>query len=310
MDIFIDWGSTNFRAYLHDGEKVIARKRASDGGTLKGFAKATPSTRAREYSAFLMDQMGDWLDRHTGAVYICGAAGGREGWVETKYSVAPAGIDDIRRSLYKIGPPYTAGVEAFDIYITTGCCIAYPDGRHDVMRSEEVKSLGAALHLGLTDTLLCIPGTHNKWVHISGGKIVHFETAMSGEIFGLMAEKGALAAVFSPSEPDTDFASFDKGMELAAEGFDLLTDIWQVRAQKLRAEAPPGSPKAYFNGILLGHEMRQMEKFFSGKPPVVLLADEGSKRLYYRQAFDRFGWKIRAEVDSETSVCTGLKALK
>lgn len=311
MDIFIDWGSTNFRAFLHDGTKIIARRTANDGGTLKNFAKATPATRAREYSAFFMEQVGDWLEKHKASVYICGAVGGREGWVETKYSEAPAGIDDIRRNLHKIEPPPISGALGYNVFIATGCCIALPDGRHDVMRSEEVKAHGAALQLNLSDALLCIPGTHNKWVEISDGKIVHFETALSGEIYGLMSERGALAAVFAASpEPDTDFDSFDRGMDLADRGFDLLTDLWQVRAQKLRSDDPPAGLKAYFSGILLGHELRQMVKFFPAKPPVILLADDGPKRLYYRQAFERFEWKIKAEIDSETAVCRGLAALK
>ncbi len=311
MDIFIDWGSTNFRAFLHDGTKIVARKSANDGGTLKNFAKATPVTRAREYSAFFMDQMGDWLEKHKSPVYICGAVGGREGWVETKYSEVPAGIDDVRRNLHKIEAPQIGAASGFDIYVASGCCIAFQDGRHDVMRSEEVKSLGAARHLNLTDTLLCIPGTHNKWVQIRDRKIVHFETAMAGEIYGLMSAHGALAAVISGT-PDTgaDFGSFDIGLDLAEKGHDLLADLWQVRAQHLRAKTPPASLRAYFSGILLGHELRQMERFFPSKPPVVLLADEGPKRLYYRQAFERFQWKVRAELDSETAVCQGLAALK
>lgn len=311
MDIFIDWGSSNFRAFLSDNGKIVARKQSAGGGTLKNFAGVTPETRARDYSAFFMEQIGDWLAAHKSPVYICGAAGGREGWVETKYSEAPAGIDDVRHNLHKVGPQHIGAAQGHDVYIASGCCIAFPDGRHDVMRSEEVKSLGAALHLGLSDVLLCIPGTHNKWVQIKGGRITHFETAMSGEIYGLMGDRGALAAVFKAApEAETDFASFDRGMTMAEKGFDLLTDLWQVRAQKLRDASPPADLKAYFSGILLGHELRQMDKFFSGKPPVVLLADEGPKRHYYRHAFARLKWPIQAEVDSETAVIKGLGALK
>lgn len=311
MNIFIDWGSTNFRAFLCDGDKIIDRRQSTGAGTLKGFAGVTPETRAQAYSAFFIEQLGDWLKEHNTPAYICGAVGGREGWVETKYSEAPAAIEDVRRNLHKVGPQHIGSAAGHDVYIASGCCIAFPDGRHDVMRSEEVKSLGAALHLGLQEALLAIPGTHNKWVLIKDGKIVHFETALSGEVYALMGEHGGLAAIFRAS-PTTgaDFDSFDRGMAMAERGFDLLTDLWQVRAQKLRDPNPPADMKAYFSGILLGHELRQMEKFFPGKPPVVLLADEGPKRLYYRHAFSRCNWKIQAEVNSEVSVIAGLSALK
>jgi 2-dehydro-3-deoxygalactonokinase len=312
MQIFVDWGSTNFRAFLREDGRTVDRRQAAGGGTLKGFSGRDPAARAAEYSAFFVEQLRDWLARHPDAsTYVCGAAGGREGWVETAYSEAPAGIEDVRRNLHKIAPAALGAAAGRNVYIASGCAIAFPDGRHDVMRSEEVKSLGAVAHLGLKDALLAIPGTHGKWVRIAGGKIVHFETALSGEVFGVMSEKGALAAVMRGEPPGMppDLASFENGLALADEGFDLLTDIWQVRAQKLRASAPPASLRDYFSGILLGHELRQMQKFFPGKPPVVLLADPGAKRELYRRAFARAGWPLQAELDSETSVCAGLGAL-
>lgn len=311
VDIFVDWGSSNFRAFLLDDDKVIARKSASGGGTLKNFAGSTPETRSRDYSAFFMAQLQEWLAVHPGTpVYICGAVGGREGWVETVYSVAPTGIADVKKNLHKVGTAHIGAAAGNDVYIASGCTIAFADGRHDVIRSEEVKSLGAALHLGLTEGLFCIPGTHCKWVRIEGGKITHFETALSGEIFSILSEHGALAAVFRGEEATNDPYSFDRGLALAAEGFDLLNDLWQVRAQKLRGARPPACLRSYFSGILLGHELRQMEKLFPGHPPTVLLMDAGGKRDFYRRAFDSFNWPIAATVDSEAAVCAGLRALK
>lgn len=312
MEIFIDWGSTNFRAFLRDAGKTVVRHEVTGGGTLKGFAQGTPEQRVQNYSAFFVTQLADWLKEYPDApAYICGAVGGREGWVETKYSVAPAGMDDLRRNLHRLSPEELGHAKGRAVHIATGCTIAFSDGRHDVIRSEEVKSHGAALHLGVQDAVFCIPGTHCKWVEIKGGKIVLFETALSGEVFALLSEGGGLGAVMrAETAQEPDFASFDAGIRLAQQGFDLLTDIWQVRAQKIRATPPPASLRAYFSGILIGHELRQMEKFFPGHPPAVLLADAGVKQQYYRRAFELSGWRIAHDVDSETAVCAGLSALR
>ncbi|MBI3330028.1 MAG: 2-dehydro-3-deoxygalactonokinase [Nitrospinae bacterium] len=103
MEIFVDWGSTNFRAFLMQEGKVIARWQVLDSGTLKAFASGAPETRYIDYSLFFTENLGAWLEAHREApVYICGAAGSREGWVETTYSKAPAGIDDIRKNLHKL----------------------------------------------------------------------------------------------------------------------------------------------------------------------------------------------------------------
>ncbi len=312
MDIFLDWGSSNFRAFLMQDGKAISRKQAAGGGTLKNFSGSTPESRSLEYSAFFMEQLGDWLQGHPEAsVYICGAVGGREGWVETGYSVTPTGLDDVKRNLHKVSAEKLHGAAGRNVYIASGCTTAMDDGRHDVIRSEEVKSLGAAKHLGLADALLCIPGTHCKWVEIDGGKITGFESAMTGEIFNLMSERGAIAAIFksAPTPDAPDFASFDAGLALAARGFDFLTDVWQVRAQQLRSKTPPADLPSYFSGLLIGHELRQMEKFYQRRP-AVLLADAGHKRDFYLRAFESLKWPVQAVVDSETAVFTGLAALK
>ncbi len=312
MEIYLDWGSSNFRAFLVKDGAVIARKQAAGGGTLKNFSGTTPETRSIEYSAFFMEQLGDWLATHGNApIYICGAVGGREGWVETAYSVTPAGFDEVRRNLHKVQPEKLHGAMGRDVYIASGCTTAMADGRHDVIRSEEVKSLGAAKHLKMQDALLCIPGTHCKWVEILGGKIIGFESAMTGEIYNLMSERGAIAAIFKSAKvPEVpDMTSFDAGLALAARGFDFLTDVWQVRSQQLRSPNPPADLPSYFSGLLIGHELRQMEKFYSRRP-AVLLADAGHKRDFYLRAFESLNWPIAAVVDSEIAVLTGLGALK
>lgn len=310
MKIFVDWGNTNFRAFLMDGTRVAGRYQSGEGGIQKVFK--SPDSRVADYSGFFTQHLAAWLKAHPSApVYIAGAAGGRDGWVETAYSIAPAGIDDIRRNLHKIAPEHLGQAAEREIYIASGCTIEMDDGRHDVIRSEEVKSLGALLHLKRDSGLLCIPGTHCKWVEVKDRKITHFESALTGELYGILSERGALAALFKldKNSQQKDMKSFERGLEMAGRGFDLLTDLWQVRSQKLRAKNPPADMQAYFSGILIGHELRQMAKLFPARPPAVLLMDGGAKREFYARAFEWQNWKIDTEVDSEAAVVAGLLAL-
>lgn len=310
MNIFVDWGNTNFRAFLMEGSRVVARYQSSEGGIQKVFK--SPETRVADYSGFFTQHLAEWLASHPKApVYIAGAAGGRDGWVETAYSVAPTSVADIKRNLHKIAPEHLGGAAGRDIYIASGCTIEMADGRHDVIRSEEVKSHGALIHLKRKSGLLCIPGTHCKWVEIRDGKIVHFESALTGELYGILSERGALAALFKldKASQQKDMASFEQGLDMAGRGFDLLTDLWQVRSQKLRAKTPPADMQAYFSGILIGHELQQMAKLFPAKPPAVLLLDTGAKQDFYRRAFQWQNWAVDTEVDSETAVVAGLSAL-
>ncbi len=314
MRIFVDWGSTNFRAYLWARRRILDRRADAGAGTLKRFfanaAPLTPAERIAAYSDYLRTQIADWLSRHPEApIYICGAAGGREGWVETQYAVAPAGAADIAGALRRLNADELGALAGREVYIATGCATAR-SGRHDVMRGEEVKTLGALAGQDTKDAIFCIPGTHCKWVEVRGGRITRFETIMTGEIFDLLHQKGALAAVLGGAMAGNPHEeSFVAGLHLARQGEDTLSDIWQVRAQYLRSETPPGDLSSYLSGILIGHEMRHMENIFGKKLPIILLVDDGPKKSFYQYAFAHCGWHVLGAVDNETAVGKGLEIL-
>ena len=77
-----------------------------------------------------------------------------------------------------------------DIRILPGVAQARPD-RPDVMRGEETQLLGVT-EPDFTG-LVCIPGTHSKWVRIEAGRIVEFSTYMTGELFSVIARHSILA---------------------------------------------------------------------------------------------------------------------
>src|SRR5215212_6645212 len=62
-------------------------------------------------------------------------------------------------------------------------CVSFVDpDEADVMRGEEVQLLGAFV-AGLVpaDSLVCHPGTHNKWARLDDGRVTRFRTVMTGE---------------------------------------------------------------------------------------------------------------------------------
>ena len=67
-----------------------------------------------------------------------------------------------------------------------------PDKPADVMRGEETQIAGFFFENQGFDGVLCLPGTHSKWVQISAGEIVSFRTFMTGEIFALLADRSVL----------------------------------------------------------------------------------------------------------------------
>ena len=313
MDIYVDWGSTNFRAFLMDGAQIVDKTNAPGHGILQSFLKVPVSERDDRFSQFLCGQLGSWLTAYPEAeIFMCGAIGSREGWLDTGYVNAPANLDKLAKSFRKLNAEENIYLPARSIFILPGLAIEHANARHDIMRSEEIKSLGAALHLGMENAVLCVPGTHCKWVWIENGSISGFHSILTGEFYAHLSEAGFLASILPRGkEPDNpDFTSFQKGLDLAREGHDLLADVWQVRCQKLRADNPPDDLRAYFSGILMGHELKQIGHIAPHTKHVVLLGDPGQRQTLYRHALRYYGWNIEAEIGSEVAVCAGLSALK
>lgn len=307
-EIVVDWGSTNLRAFLLRHGKVIDRRFGDGKGVLQLQAQAARAPgRGEFFSGMLRDLFGRWLEDEPAApIFMCGAIGSREGWIDTGYVEAPADIATLGASLRRLSAPERGELEGAYISIVPGLGTAAVSGRHDVMRSEEVKSLGALAHLGLRDGILCIPGTHCKWVVIHDGNIVDFFSVMTGEIYNLLQTGGALAPLMAGETADLDLPAFDQGLALATEGEDLLADLWQVRGQKIRSPQPPAQLKSYLSGILIGHELRQAGRFADRGRGVILLSDPGSRLESYRRALQISGWKVGAVVGSETAVCAGM----
>jgi 2-dehydro-3-deoxygalactonokinase len=315
VDIFIDWGSTNFHAFLVRDGSVIDRREVAGHGVLKSFMQAASASRDDDYSVFLNEAVHAWLEQYPEApVLMCGAVGSREGWVQTKYVEAPAGFAEIAAGLYHLTAAQRGCLRDRSIAVTSGLALEHRDGGHDVMRSEEVKGLGATTHAGQDSALLCIPGTHCKWIKVELGKIVDFHTVMTGDLYGVLSEHGSLAPLFENAPPMDDvaqhYASFDQGLDLAERGGDLLLDLWQVRSRELHAAEPPHSLQSFLSGILIGHEVRQIRRFHPAMRETLLVSDPGTRQLFYRRACERFGLSVSAEIDSETAVCVGLTMIR
>ena len=59
----------------------------------------------------------------------------------------------------------------------------------DVMRGEETQLLGALGVDAADDAVVCMPGTHSKWVRANGGTVERFATFMTGELFDVVSRR-------------------------------------------------------------------------------------------------------------------------
>mgnify|MGYP000097177201 CR=1 FL=1 len=162
----VDWGTTNRRIYLIEGDRVLHTER--DGG---GVA-------SRPDFAAEVEAIRNLYGHHR--IVLAGMVGSSIGWKEAPYVPCPAGLGDLAKGALDLGD---------GIYILPGVS-RLDDARADVMRGEEVQLIGA-VEAGLAppDALLVQPGTHCKWAAMSDGAIARFTTAMTGELFALLRDR-------------------------------------------------------------------------------------------------------------------------
>jgi 2-dehydro-3-deoxygalactonokinase len=271
--IAVDWGTSSFRAYRVDAQGQILDRRSAARGILTVAAGA--------FAAVLAEEVGPWLEQEPGAIFMCGMIGSRQGWTEVPYLACPASLDAIGRACGAI-----AWEHGRRVFIAPGLSCRDAQGVPDVMRGEETQILGAADELG-GNAVVCLPGTHSKYVRVQDGRIVDFTTHMTGEVFGVLWRHSILGRL-GDTETVDDEAAFDAGVDRSAEGEGLLHHLFGVRARGLFGEIPATGLASYLSGILIGHEIRAA----APRERVSVIGDGELARLYAR-AFARCGIEVR-----------------
>src|SRR5699024_6059693 len=104
--------------------------------------------------------------------------------------------------------------------------------------------------------LLCIPGTHSKWVQVDGHRIQGFSTSMTGDAFKALRDHSFLARSMRDSRHDAD--AFERGLAQARRAGGLLHHVFSVRTSVLQGELAPSAAASCLSGILIGHEVAAM----------------------------------------------------
>jgi 2-dehydro-3-deoxygalactonokinase len=288
----VDWGTTRLRAWLLDHAGEPLGERRGDDGLI--------TAREKGFAAVLENHLAALGAPPALPVVICGMAGSRQGWVEASYVDTPAPINAILQGAVRI-----AGTGR-DIRIVPG--LAQRTAAHpDVMRGEETQLAGAGLP-ATGKHLVCMPGTHSKWVEVEDGAVAGFGTWPTGELYSVLGthsilrhslgENPAPVTADSPFFRDWCAASLD-------EGGDVTSRLFAIRAASLLHGLQPAEAAACLSGLLIGGEIASARRRYRyGGAPVVLIAS-GSLGKLYTAALGLAGIPVN-EVDADRAVRSGL----
>ncbi|MFL5144901.1 MAG: 2-dehydro-3-deoxygalactonokinase [Microvirga sp.] len=262
--ILADWGTTRFRAYLVEGETILDRVSAAAGVSV---------LRPGEHAGVFSGHCGRWLSENPDApVILVGMVGSREGWAVAPYAPCPADARDVARAMV----PVDLG-NGRQAHIVPGLLGEPAPGAYDVMRGEETLALGS----GVIDGLVCLPGTHSKWIEMQGGRIERFASYMTGEMYALLREHSMIGR---PATEPGDPAGFALGLAAARRN--------------------GGESRSERVGLLTGDEVNGALSQFAGYETVTIVADAPRSDLYV-QALDARG--LRTDVrPPETALVAGI----
>ena len=282
-----DWGTTNLRAWVVAQDGVVLNR----ADFPLGVSALAPGEAAERFETEVRPTLGA-ADL---PAMLCGMIGSTLGWVTAPYLDCPTSLTGLARALVTAAP---------NVKILPGLACQGLAGP-DVMRGEETQILGwlaadAAHRRGRH--VLCLPGTHAKWVEVEDGNILRFVTAMTGELFAVLTRHSILRT----EAPADDPAAFDEGVKAAGDGSALSARLFSARSRIVTGLAPASAAASYLSGMLIGSEVASLSPLFSGGP-VALIGDAGLCRAYQNAL--KIAGRPSSRTDGDTAVLAGLTSL-
>jgi 2-dehydro-3-deoxygalactonokinase len=294
--IALDWGTTSLRAYRLGENGRVLEQRSLSAGIMQ-----LPSTARRVAGQLCSDGFelafdeacGDWLDAQPSLpVIACGMVGSAQGWREAVYQQTPASVAALSSALVTV-----RSVRGVNVHIVPG--VLQRSELPNVMRGEETQVLGVLSALPAEEKarplLIGLPGSHSKWVRAVDGRIVHFDTFMTGEVYAALSSHTILGRTMQRSDA-FDIVAFDRGVAVAQspEGAaGPLSTIFSCRTLGLTGALAGTAQPDYLSGLLIGHEivaLTQLLRQHETDLPSVILIGSGPLLERYQRALDANGF--------------------
>lgn len=273
--VLVDWGTSHLRLWPVDAGGTIQTMRRSDHGM--GITERDAFSKVLEVELTAMD-----VDAQT-PVIMCGMVGSRQGWREAPYVAVPAKLADVANNAVA----FMHGQRK--IVILPGIADKSPQ-MPDVMRSEETQLLGMSAIGALShDTLVCMPGSHSKWVRIKVGggepSVTGFATSLSGELLAAVTQHTVLRHCLGDDgrlqNVDAENHVFRQAMRASmAEPATILMRLFSARPRSLLHAQTAVDAAAWLSGTIIGQDIAGALARFGPIRAVALVGGGAQGPLY------------------------------
>jgi 2-dehydro-3-deoxygalactonokinase len=288
-----DWGTTNFRLRLvHNESQKIVHEWVANEGIAQTF-QAWKATKTADRTAYFKAKLKTQI-RHLAAqskqqldgldIVLSGMAASSIGMHELPYATLPFALDGSNAHVHIL----EAGSDfSHKIHLISGVQTA-----DDVMRGEETQLVGLMQLANLNTegpSIVIIPGTHSKHIHLNGNQVIGIQTFMTGELFNILSNHSILkdsidlnSLQFSTKQ---DREAFQKGV-LEAAKTGLFQSLFKVRTNQLLSKLPKKENGFYLSGLLIGAELSPLKS--KSNTQFVLCCGENLFE-FYRLTFETLG---------------------
>jgi 2-dehydro-3-deoxygalactonokinase len=287
--IAADWGTTHMRAWaIGDNDNVLAYRESNEG---------MKDLQQNEFEPVLLRLIENWLDDNkVTTVMSCGMVGAKQGWHETPYLKTPCVPIDHNQLTVAV-----TNDSRIKVNLVPGVMQNKPA---DIMRGEETQIAGFITKNPYFNGVVCLPGTHSKWVRVKDGKITNFKTFMTGELFGVISNHSLIR--HSISIKGWNQASFEIGVH---EGFQnpgsIASNLFSLRSESIVNDLDRYEARSRLSGLLLGLELNGAQSYWKNNN-VTLIGSELLSNIYY-QGLEILGGQSNL-FSLETATLSGLSS--
>jgi 2-dehydro-3-deoxygalactonokinase len=290
-----DWGTSHLRLFLCD----------RDGGVLDSIRGPGIAAVTSAFPALFESLLKSWESRYGAlSAVLCGMVGSSIGWAQTPYVECPARPTEIIDGCI----PLRAGA----VHVIPGVRCENRLRTADFMRGEETQLLGALNldpRLATGRHLLCLPGTHTKWVLLENGVIREFLSAPTGELFAVLRAHSVLIRedLGQPLAPGG--AAFAAGVARYNDfpQVQILHLLFECRSRVLSGDLRAQDSAAFLSGLLIASDVAGALSLFAGdiEARAVCLIGAPSLTQLYASALAAHSHEAR-QLDGVAAALAGL----
>ena len=302
-----DWGSTHLRLWLVDQATGMVHDHCLGPGI------SLLAGNTADIAATFFQLTHAWRKQFSiQQALLCGVVGSNIGWQTIDYMPCPISLldDPLLPQKVLVKVPQNDD-RPINIQLVPGLSCLREDHIPDSMRGEETQLIGALLTdpaLSQGEQLVCLPGTHSKWVWLNQGSVGEFITGLSGELFAVLEQHSVLLSQLDVPDYNHCPDHFALGIERIESGSNLIQLLFETRSRQLSGQLSASAARAFLSGLIIGSDLRGIMQRTHAQHSEITFIGKPELCNHYQSASQQLGYNGRI-IDGEKLVLAGLHFL-